>query len=297
MADRVSSGLRALWTLTVAVTARVARHGQMARASQFAYVAFLASIPFMFVLVSVLGLIASPSDYAELIDRTRGTIPDQVADFLDSLLQAASASTSQSAVFLAIGLIAGLWLAGNVTGSITDGLDDALGRAHRPWVHGKARALGLAAITGVVFALTTIMAVLGPVVITWVFEKVHASGFGKVTAQLLVAVTAALIFWVFLVLLYRFAPNEDGVRWREVVPGAVVGLAGWLIVANLFRLYVDNFGSYNRVYGSLGVVVIYLVFLYLTGLTILIGGEMSAELHQRGRGDEAERQDPAPAFP
>ena len=86
-------------------------------------------------------------------------------------------------------------------------------------------------------------------------------------------------------------------RWREVVPGAMVGLAGWLIVANLFRLYVDNFGSYNRVYGSLGVVVIYLVFLYLTGLTILIGGEMSAELHQRGRGDEAERQDPAPAFP
>ena len=292
----MSNAFRRVWSLTVAVTARVARHGQMARASQFAYVSFLASIPFVFVLVSVLGLVATPGDYAELINRARGTIPDQLADFLDGLLKSASASTSQSALFLGIGLIAGLWLAGNVTGSMTDGLDDALQRPHRPWVKGKTRALALAAITALVFALTTVMAVLGPAVIRWAFDQVNASGFSQVATQLLVGLVSALIFWAYLVMLYRFAPNDDGLRWRSSVLGALVGVVGWLIVANLFRLYVDHIGSYNRVYGSLGVVVIFLVFLYLTGLTVLIGGETSAELHDRSLADRT--PDPvAPAFP
>jgi len=80
------------------------------------------------------------------------------------------------------------------------------------------------------------------------------------------------------VLLYRYGPNDSTAHTRHAVPGAVVGVIGWIIVASLFRLYVDNFGSYNRVYGSLGAVVIFLVFLYLTGLVILIGGEASAQL-------------------
>jgi uncharacterized BrkB/YihY/UPF0761 family membrane protein len=81
-----------LWRLTAAVAGRVARHSQMARASQFAYVSFVASIPFAFVLISVIGLVASPQSYSTLVDNTRGTVPDQLADFLDGLLQAASSS-------------------------------------------------------------------------------------------------------------------------------------------------------------------------------------------------------------
>ncbi len=284
------------WSLVTAVTARVARHGQMARASQFAYVAFLASIPFIFVLVAILGLVASPDDYTSLVNRARGTIPAQLADFLDGLLRSASQSTSQSAIFLVLGLITGLWLAGNVTGSLTDGLDDALERPHRPWVRGKARALGLAAITALVFVLTTVLAVLGPAVVHWMLVQVDASAFDKVATQVVVGLVSALVFWAYLVMLYRYAPNHQSLPWRPPVLGALVGVVGWLIVVNAFRVYVDNFGSYNRVYGSLGVVVIFLVFLYLTGLTILIGGETSAELHARRARDEAP-QPLAPAFP
>ena len=86
MSGRVRGTLRSMWGLTTAVTECVVRHGQTARASQFAYNSFLASIPFLFVLVSVLGLVASPAAYRSLIDRLRGTIPGELADFLDSLL-------------------------------------------------------------------------------------------------------------------------------------------------------------------------------------------------------------------
>jgi membrane protein len=250
----------------------------MARASQFAYVTFVASIPFAFVLISVIGLVASPASYSTLVDNLRGTIPDQLADFLDTLLQSASANAGQSIVFLALGLLTGVWLAGNVAGSLTDGLDDAFERPHRPWLQGKARALLLAVVTALVFVLSTILAVFGPGVLEWSFREVGAPRSTQVLIQFAPFLVGAAIFWGYLVLLYRFAPNNHEASTRTALWGALVGVIGWLVVANLFRLYVDNFGSYNRVYGSLGAVVLFLVFLYLTGLTILIGGETAAEL-------------------
>ena len=272
------SALRAFWGLASSVTGRVARHGQMARASQFAYVTFVASIPFAFVLISVIGLVASPASYSTLVDNLRGTIPDQLADFLDTLLQSASANAGQSILFLALGLLTGVWLAGNVAGSLTDGLDDAFERPHRPWLQGKARALLLAVVTALVFVLSTILAVFGPGVLEWSFREVGAPRSTQVLIQFAPFLVGAAIFWGYLVLLYRFAPNNHEASTRTALWGALVGVIGWLVVANLFRLYVDNFGSYNRVYGSLGAVVLFLVFLYLTGLTILIGGETAAEL-------------------
>lgn len=292
MPGRARGALRAMWEIVVAVTARVVRHGQTARASQFAYNAFLASIPFLFVLVSVLGLVASPAAYTSIIDRLRGTIPGELANFLDSLLRAASSSTSQAGIFLFLGLVSGLYLAGNVTGCITDGLDDALESSHRPWIRGKVRAIGLAGITALVFVLTTGLAVLGPPVLKWILDHAGASAASHLVVQYSVAVLGALIFYSYLVLLYRYAPNQSSLRRRHVLRGGLVGVAGWFIVANLFRLYVDHLGSYNRVYGSLGVVVVFLVFLFLTGLTILIGGEVTAEL--RRRDDDAAPQAVAP---
>ena len=94
-----------------------------------------------------------------------------------------------------------------------------------------------------------------------------------------------------------FVVAEAAASTRDALWGAVVGVVGWLLVANLFRLYVDNFGSYNRVYGSLGAVVLFLVFLYLTGLVILIGGETSAELGERQADEAPARPALPPAFP
>lgn len=292
----MNRALRRFWSLVTAVTGRVARHGQMARASQFAYVAFVASIPFAFVLISIIGLVASPDSYSTAIDNTRGTIPEELADFLDSLLRSASSSAGQSIVFLVLGLLSGIWLAGNVAGSLTDGLDDAFERPHRPWLKGKARSIALAIITAFVFVLTTLLAVLGPAVLQWALDHTGAPTSTRVLIQFVLGIVGGLIFWAFLVLLYRYAPNEGAAGRRHAMLGALVGVIGWLVVVNAFRVYVDNFGSYNRVYGSLGIVVLFLVFLYLTGLTILIGGETSAELARR-RNIGPDPQPLPPAFP
>ncbi|MSO44599.1 MAG: YihY/virulence factor BrkB family protein [Thermoleophilia bacterium] len=274
--------LRTVWGLTTAVAERVVRHGQAPRASQFAYVAFLASLPFIFVLVSIIGLVGSPADYTRIVDNVRGTIPDQLADLLDQMLQSASSSESQSILFLLVGLLTGLWMAGNVVGCMTDGFNDALGRPHRPWLRGKARGIAFAVVTALVFVLATFLAVVGPGVVRWALDHVGASRWSQILVQIAAALVGAAIFWGFLIMFYRYASNERRVPVRAVLVGAGVGVVGWFIVANLFRIYVDNFDSYNRVYGGLGVVVVLLVSLFLTGLMILVGGETIAELHDRG---------------
>jgi membrane protein len=92
----------------------------------------------------------------------------------------------------------------------------------------------------------------------------------------------ALMFSV----LYYTAPNvrQPGFRW--VTPGGIVAVIAWMIVSGLFGLYVANFGSYNKTYGSLGAVVIFLVWLWLTNAAILFGAELNAET-ERGRQIEA----------
>jgi len=83
-------------------------------------------------------------------------------------------------------------------------------------------------------------------------------------------------------ILYYAAPNvrQPGLRW--VTPGGVVAVIAWMIVSALFGVYVANFGSYNKTYGSLGAVIIFLVWLWLTNIAILLGAELNAET-ERGR--------------
>ena len=105
---------------------------------------------------------------------------------------------------------------------------------------------------------------------------------GRSAASNLAQLAGLVVFAAFLLMCYRYLPNLGRLRFRHVAWGTVIAGTGWLAATRLFRLYVDNFGSYNKVYGSLGAVVVYLVFLYITGLVLLIGGEANAELRERG---------------
>src|SRR5215472_4419605 len=90
-----------------------------------------------------------------------------------------------------------------------------------------------------------------------------------------------IIFCVMLGVLYWASPNaKHGFRW--VIPGGVIAMAGWLIASGLFALYVANFGHYNKVYGSIAGVIIFLIWMWISNLIILFGAEFNAEL-ERGR--------------
>jgi membrane protein len=285
------AGRAASWLgeLARAVFGRVFAHGVTSQASLFAYNAFLATIPFLFVMVAVIGLVASPATYRQVIAGYGDSIPDELRTILLASLRQA-AEGSQALLFLVLGVVGGLYLASNAIGALMTGLDRAYGAPHRPWLRGKLVALGFAAAASVLAAGSALAALAGPRVLVELLRLMGADeDAGRIAAESISwFVNGALV--VFVVLLYRFGPNVR-CRLLAILPGAIVAAAGWVGAIRLFRLYVDHFGSYNKVYGSLGAVVVYMTFLYLTGLMLFIGAELNGELASR-RGDDL---CPAPA--
>ena len=93
---------------------------------------------------------------------------------------------------------------------------------------------------------------------------------------------------VGLAVLYRWAPDRDNARWRWVSPGAVFAAVAWLVASVLFSTYVSNFGTYNETYGSLGAVVVVMLWLYITALVIVLGAELNCELERQTVKDTTE---------
>jgi membrane protein len=110
-------------------------------------------------------------------------------------------------------------------------------------------------------------------------------------------IVLAFVLFAFA-LVYYFAPNLKEVKWQWITPGSILGLALWLLVSSVFRFYLRFFDTYSTTYGSLGAVMILLLWLYLTGAAILVGGEMNAVIEdaaaRAGVPDAKERGEKVP---
>jgi membrane protein len=248
-------------------------------ASQFSYNAFLATVPFMFVLVSIIGLVAEPDTFDEFLsDDADNAIPIELRQILRSALTSATANTGQAVLFLAIGLLTALYVSANVIGSLVGGLDRARGVPHRPWARGKLTALIIAIATSVLVVATTLALVGGSRLVESVAEELFGRGAPNVAGRFLYLIgTASLL--IFTLAVYHFGPNAPRRRIIHDLPGAVVGVGLWLGVTRLFAIYIENFDSYKTVYGALAGAAIYLIFLFLTCVALLIGAEVNEQMH------------------
>lgn len=244
-------------------------------ASQFAYNAFLATVPFLFILVAVTGLVASPETYERLIDDNEAAIPDEVEGLLRTTLATASANAQEATIFLFVGIAAALYVSANVMGALIGGLDRARGVRHRSWLFGKVVALGYAAGAGLMVLLTSVALVGGPPLVNWVLERIGAGG-TNVGTNVVYPIGGVAVL-AFTLILYMYGPNAPRRSMWVELPGAVFATALGLSAARLFALYVDNFDSYNRVYGGLGAIVIYMISLFLTGVIALLGAELNEQ--------------------
>ncbi len=246
-------------------------------ASQFAYNAFLATVPFMFVLVSIVGLVSEPDAFDEFLQPdANNAIPVELRALLRSALKSATTNTQQAAIFLAIGVIGALYVSANVIGALVGGLDRVRGVAHRPWAKGKLTAL-IIAIAATLLAVATTLALLGGSrLVDALAEQVFGKGAPNVATRVLYLIgTTGLL--VFTIAVYHFGPNAPRRRLLASLPGAVLGVAVWFSITRLFGLYIENFDSYRTVYGALAGAAIYLIFLFLTCVALLVGAEVNEQ--------------------
>jgi membrane protein len=249
-------------------------------AAGVAFYLFLAFVPLLASVVLTYGLIADPTTVAGHIETLARTLPREAAAIIADQLQAITGDESSAhglGLLIAIGIA--LYGASKGAGAVVTALNVAYEvKESRGFV--AKTALSLAMTVGmVVVVLAAAMAIsaLGFVEHLLPFSSpiVHTA------LQILFFALAGCVIGIGLALVYRYAPNRPDAPWAWVTPGSAAATLLWLLASFGFGLYVSNFGNYNATYGSLGGVVVFLTWLYLTAYIILMGGELNSELERQ----------------
>jgi membrane protein len=251
------------------------------RAAILGFYFMLALVPLLLCLTALLGLFAQT-----------GT---ELRDQLFSLLARVAPRSAYALVYdtvselteggsggkLTFGLLASVWAASNGMLAIIDTLNSAYHvREARPWWKARLVAAALTLALGVLIISALVLVLYGGQVAEALSGALRLGG--AFTTAWGVARWLLVLAFVFLAfgLIYYFAPNLHEQRFRWVLPGMVVGVALWLAGSLGFRLYLRYFNTYNAVYGSLGAVIILMLWFYLTGAAILVGGEVNSEIEK-----------------
>lgn len=247
-------------------------------AAKLAYYFLLALFPLLILLTSVIGLVLGSGTGLRhaLFNYLAQVMPSSAFKLIDdTMLEVTSASGAGK---LSFGLLATLWAAASGVGAMMQSLNEAYEvKETRPWWKQRLVALGL--------TLALSVLIIGAVVVIFGGSRIadHLGaqyGFGDasvITWKILQWPIAFAFMLLAFALIYFFAPDVRKQDWKWITPGSVVGVALWLLVSFAFKGYLHFFDSYSKTYGSLGAVIVLMLWLYLTGAAVLIGGEVNAE--------------------
>ncbi len=260
----------------------ISEHRVVALAAGVTFYTLLAIFPAIAALVAIYGFFADPATLGAKLGTLSGVLPGGALDVIhDQLTRVASQRGSTLGLAFIIGLAMSLWSANAAMKSIFDTLNIVYSeREKRGFVRLNAISLAFtaAAIAFVLIALGAMVA-LPPAL-----KYLGLSDLTELIAQiarwpaLFVVVSLALAF------IYRLGPSRERPQWRWITWGSAFAAVTWLLASILFAWYTQHFGSYNKTYGSLGAVIGFMTWVWLSAIVILIGAELDAEMeHQTVR--------------
>jgi membrane protein len=256
-----------------------------------AFFAFLAIFPAIIAAFTLYGLVADPQTVAAQVRDLSAALPQQAQPIIADQLQSVTSTSGRAlGIGLVISLLAALWSASSGTGNLIKAVNLAYDEDETRGflkVRGIALLLTLGAI---VFVLGTLALVA---VVPVLLDALPLGPIGTVLAQVVRWVLLVALVVVALAAVYRLAPDRDSPRFAWVTTGSLAATALWIIGSILFSLYVNNFGSYNKTYGTIAGVVVLMLWLYLTSYIVLLGAEINAE-SERQTTQDTTRGAPAP---
>lgn len=273
---------RGWWQILKRSAAQASEDRLLTEAAGVTFYTLLALFPALAALVSLYGLVADPATVSQHLAALSGIVPGGGMQIIEEQVQ--RVTTNRSAT-LGVGALAGLavslWSANQATKSMFDALNVVYEeKEKRSFLRLTLTSLAFT-LCGILFAVLAMAAVVVlPVVLGWI-------GLGGATETLLrLARWPLLLLAVGLALacLYRWGPSRAEARWRWVTWGSALAALLWLAGSLGFSWYVENFGSYNETYGSLGAAVGFMTWIWLSACVVLLGGEVNAEMeHQTAR--------------
>lgn len=268
------------------VWADIGKDKIFSHAAELAYYFLLALFPLLLFLTSLIGvLIGSGTGLRHsLFNYLAKVLPGSASQLVsDTMFEVSNASGGGK---ISLGILAALWAASNGMGAVSQSLNAAYHvEESRSWWKQRLTAVGLTIALAVLIISALLLVLYGGKIA----DGLAASyGFGGVFVVLwkILQWPVVLIFLLLgFALIYYWAPDLRDQNWRWVTPGSVAAVLLWLFVSFGFRLYLHFFDSYNKTYGSVGAVIVLMLWFYLTGASILIGGEINSDLE-----DEAARE-------
>jgi membrane protein len=230
----------------------------------------------------VYGLFADPSTIAKHLDQLGGFLPGGALDVArDQLTRVASKGSQALGLTFLIGLAVSLWSANAAMKSLFDTLNIVY-REEEQRGFLKLNAISLGFTIG---AILFVLAALGAVVAVPIFLNYVGL---SIQSDLLLRIgrwpALYLVLTVALAVIYRYGPSRQKPRWRWITWGSAIAAMLWLAASALFSWYAANFGKFNETYGSLGAVIGFMMWLWISAIVILLGGEIDAEMeHQTAR--------------
>lgn len=247
-----------------------------------AFYALLALVPALVALISIYALVADPANVESQVGDWLRAAPLEVRELLASQLRAiAERGASTAGLGVGVGVLAGLWSASNGVDNVVKALNIAYDEEEtRGFVHRRGLSL-LLTLGAVAFVLVAVGLIA---VVPALLDRTGLGGAAKAAIGALRWVLLLAGMATALAVLYRVGPDRDP-RWNWLSPGAVGATVLWLVASAGFSIYTSTFAGYERTYGSLGAIVVLMLWLWITSLCVVLGAELNAELEHQTRHD------------
>ena len=244
-------------------------------AAQLAYYLLLALVPAIAFVVAVASFF--PSELIQNMVEALGRFaPPDVVEILRG--QLSSLAGQGNGGILTFGLLTALWSSSAAIVAITDAMNRAYDiEEGRPWWKVRLTAIALTISLALFVLIAFTLVLVGPTLAEWVASQFGLGPAFAVAWKILQWPIVFALITVAIACINYFAPDAEQ-DWEWVTPGAMLATILWLLASLVFKLYVSNFSDYNATYGSLGGVIVLMLWFYMSGIAILVGAEMNAEI-------------------
>jgi membrane protein len=248
----------------------------LALAAQLAYYFFFALFPTLLFLVALASYFPIATLIDDLFRTVGGVLPPEGLQIITE--QIGKISDSKDATLMSLGMILAVSSSSAAMVAIIDTLNRAYGVPEgRPWWKVRLTAIVLTISVATFILLSFALVLVGPTAATKLAASLHLGPLFEWTWKILQWPIVFMLVSAAIALIYYFAPDVEQ-HWFWLAPGAVMATALWLLASLGFKYYVANWGSYTETYGLIGAVMILLLWFYLSGIAILVGAELNAEI-------------------
>ena len=248
-------------------------------AAQTAYYFFFSLFPIFLFLAPMLALVGDKREtFTFLLEKIHGAVPEEAYELVVGVVQSVVFEPNAPGL-VSIGALLALWSGSGLFSSLMDALNTAydVEQDPRPWWKKKLIAIACLLGVGAIFAVSTVIMLAGGDIVDAVADRLGIGAVGRWTWTIVqYGIAFGLLVgtaWV----VYYFLPAVAQHK-RQVLIAALAMTVVWVLVTMLFRFYVQNFGSYNKTYGTIGAVIVLLTWMYLSMVVLLAGAELAAEL-------------------